>query len=94
MLVLRRRTDEAIVLTLPDGTRIRVVCNGIVKDGAVRFGTASIAIDAPPHIKIHREELIDEPREVDIDAVLPIHGAAGQRPSGSVDARARGRRRA
>jgi carbon storage regulator CsrA len=53
MLVLSRRLDESIVL--PGlGVTVRIVA---VKRGVVRLG-----IEAPPHVKVLREELAGEAR--------------------------------
>ncbi len=55
MLVLSRKQNEQIVVTLPNQTiRIRVVS---VEGNRVRLG-----IEAPPDVKITREELLAEPR--------------------------------
>ena len=50
MLVLKRNEDERIILTLPDGSRITVL---VVSGGSVKLG-----IEAPPEVRILREELI------------------------------------
>ena len=50
MLVLKRRTDQRVVLTLPDGSRIAIL---VVSGGSVTLG-----IDAPPEVEILREELL------------------------------------
>jgi len=52
MLVLGRREGERIVCELPDGSRIWVRIDRI-KAGSVRVG-----IEAPPAVRILREELI------------------------------------
>lgn len=52
MLVLSRRCNEAIILTLPDGTRVKVLIVDIRNGNIVRVG-----IDAPSDVLILRDEL-------------------------------------
>jgi carbon storage regulator CsrA len=53
MLVLTRRRNEAVVLTLPSGDPIRVVVTDIV-GSQVRLG-----FDAPANVQIERVQLRD-----------------------------------
>ena len=55
MLVLTRRSEESIVLTHPDGTRIEIVIS------QCKNGRATIKIAAPPTIRIIRKEIEDKP---------------------------------
>jgi carbon storage regulator len=61
MLCLTRKVDEAIVI----GDNIRIVV-AEVKGGKVR-----LAIEAPPEVPVHREEIYDRIRD------------AGRRPVGA-----------
>ena len=54
MLVLGRKVDERLRLTLPDGSVIWVMVCKVSGDG-VRVG-----IDAPPDVRIEREEIITD----------------------------------
>lgn len=57
MLVLNRFQKQAFYLFLEDGTRVKVKVLQILKS---RFGNlARIGIEAPPHVNIAREELVD-----------------------------------
>ena len=56
MLVLTRKVDESITLTLPDGSVI-VITLTEVRGDKVRIG-----IDAPGSIQVLRSELIGERR--------------------------------
>jgi carbon storage regulator CsrA len=50
MLVLRRRKEETVVITVGDDTiRIKVI--------ELRSGDVKLAFTAPPHITIDREEI-------------------------------------
>ena len=51
MLVLARRENESIIVTAPDGTRIKIT---IV---TCYVGKARVGIDAPLKFTIHREEV-------------------------------------
>jgi carbon storage regulator len=51
MLVLTRRVGEAILLSLPDGQKIRILCVEMERK-KVRIG-----VEAPKEINIIREEL-------------------------------------
>ena len=58
MLVLGRKVDERLRLTLPDGSAIWVMICRVSGDG-VRVG-----IEAPPDVRIEREEIItDAPQD-------------------------------
>lgn len=59
MLMLKRKLDERIVITLPDKRRITILV-AEVERGAVRFG-----IDAPKDVRVDREE-VDERRQADL----------------------------
>lgn len=51
MLVLKRRTQERVIITLPDGRRITVkLCE-------VDRNYARLGFDAPTDIRIDREEI-------------------------------------
>jgi len=50
MLVLTRKVRESIVMTLPDDTKIKVRLMSTDR------GRARIAIDAPAHVRISRED--------------------------------------
>ena len=54
MLVLGRKVDERLRLTLPDGSVIWVMICKVSGDG-VRVG-----IKAPPDVRIEREEIITD----------------------------------
>ena len=53
MLVLTRKEDEAIILTMPSGKQIDIIVTEI-KGNQVR-----ISVDADDDVEIMREELID-----------------------------------
>jgi carbon storage regulator len=53
MLVLSRKLNEKLIIVLPDGTRIALQ---VVRATA---GKARIGIDAPPDVKVFREELLE-----------------------------------
>lgn len=53
MLILSRKRDEKIIMTAKDGTEIAVTVTQIRRD-RVRLG-----IEAPEHIKVHRDEHFD-----------------------------------
>lgn len=57
MLILQRKRDEAIVLDLPDGVRVRIVVLSFHGDTSVRLG-----IEAPRDVPVFREELLEEMR--------------------------------
>lgn len=60
MLVLTRKIGEVIVI---DGNiRISVA--------AIKGDRVRIAIDAPPHIPVHRQEIADRIAEESLDTVL------------------------
>jgi carbon storage regulator CsrA len=62
MLILSRRLDEKVILTLPDGERVTIQVIGF-KSGTPL--TVRLGFDAPKEIAIHREEVqqdIDEGR--------------------------------
>ena len=54
MLVLTRKTDEAIIIELPNGQQVDIIVSE-VKGNQVRIG-----IDAPRNVIVLREELIAE----------------------------------
>jgi carbon storage regulator CsrA len=58
MLVLTRKTKEGILISLPDGTEVRIEVLDI-KAGRVRLG-----FDAPRDCRIKREELQPEFNEL------------------------------
>lgn len=51
MLVLKRKVDEAVIVTTPDGSRIRVLV--VDFDGA----SVKLGFEAARDITIHREEV-------------------------------------
>ncbi|NND81306.1 MAG: carbon storage regulator [Gammaproteobacteria bacterium] len=53
MLILTRKPDEAIILTLATGERIEVIIAG-VSGNQVKVG-----LDAPEAVEIMRKELLD-----------------------------------
>ena len=53
MLILTRRVGESLIIETPAGEHIEVAVLG-VKGNQVRIGT-----DAPDHIQIMREELLE-----------------------------------
>lgn len=55
MLLLSRKVDERIFITLPNGDEIVVTVTDI-RSG--RGGAVKLGFEAPDHIKIHRSELI------------------------------------
>jgi carbon storage regulator CsrA len=58
MLVLSGKLNERIVLQLPDGVKISVVIVNSVKNGVVQLG-----IEAPPEVRIRREDLLQLPSD-------------------------------
>ena len=54
MLVLTRKTNEAIIIELPNGEQVDIIVTQ-VRGNQVRFG-----IDAPKEVIVLREELIAE----------------------------------
>lgn len=54
MLILTRRSGESLAIELPTGEQIEITVLGI-KGNQVRIGT-----DAPPHIPVIREELLEQ----------------------------------
>lgn len=61
MLVLTRRAAERLVLLLPDGERITVQ---VVRLGRERV---RLGVEAPPHVAVWREELLEEDRHANPD---------------------------
>lgn len=59
MLILWRRVDQSIVLTLADGRKVEVMPTEILQ----RQGRAKIGIDAPADVPILRSELVEEEEE-------------------------------
>ncbi|MEA3422393.1 MAG: carbon storage regulator CsrA [Bacillota bacterium] len=59
MLVLTRKLDEGIVLS--DNITIKILA---IEDGKVKIG-----IDAPKHIEIHREEVYEQIKKENINAI-------------------------
>jgi carbon storage regulator CsrA len=55
MLVLTRRLDEAVLITLPDGRVIRVLLTAVESPTKAKLG-----FEAPRDIHIFREELVEE----------------------------------
>jgi carbon storage regulator CsrA len=51
MLVLSRKTGQSLIFTLPDGQECRVTVTRI------SAGEARIGIDAPPGVRVVREEI-------------------------------------
>ena len=51
MLTLRRKSQDSLVIALPDGTDITVA---VVE---IRGDTVRIGIEAPRHVVIHRSEV-------------------------------------
>jgi len=51
MLVLSRKKDQSIIITLQDGTKIKVLVSNLSKD------VVRLAFDAPRKVKINREEV-------------------------------------
>ena len=60
MLVLTRRVDEDVLLTLPDGQRVRIHVAAVVGD------KVRLAFDAPDEVVVNRAEVQDR-----IDAGQP-----------------------
>jgi carbon storage regulator CsrA len=58
MLVLTRKSGEAVVVSLPSGPVVRVVVCSVV-DGKVRLG-----FQAPPEVEIVRENAIKRQKDV------------------------------
>ena len=56
MLVLTRRRNESIILTLADGSTIRVMVAN------VRGAKVQLAVDAPAEVRVVREELLTTER--------------------------------
>jgi len=59
MLVLQRRPGQRVRLTLPDGS---VVWISVAEVRSWSSGTVLLGIDAPPAVKVLREELITPTR--------------------------------
>ena len=59
MLVLTRKLDEGIVLS--DNITIKILA---IEDGKVKIG-----IDAPKHIEIHREEVYEQIKKENTNAI-------------------------
>lgn len=57
MLVLSRKLDEQIEITMADGRIVTVIMLGTKADGTARLG-----IEAPQDVVIHRQEVADEIR--------------------------------
>lgn len=53
MLILSRKKDQVVVLTLPDGREVEVMVT------AIRPASVSIGIHAPEDIKIKRREIAE-----------------------------------
>ena len=51
MLVLTRHVDEDVLLTLPDGQRVRISVAGVLGD------RVKLAFDAPAEVIINRAEV-------------------------------------
>lgn len=51
MLILTRRAGEAVIITENEDVIMRVI--------SIHKGVVKIAFDAPPHIKIDREEIYE-----------------------------------
>jgi carbon storage regulator CsrA len=59
MLVLSRKVEEAIIITIPDGRKIRLQVTSMRSNGSPLPPTTKvrIGIDAPRDVMVHREEV-------------------------------------
>jgi carbon storage regulator CsrA len=59
MLILSRKIGEGIIITTPEGHRIRVILSSLISgDQTIRVGGgARFGIDAPRDVTVHREEV-------------------------------------
>jgi carbon storage regulator CsrA len=59
MLVLSRKVEEAIIITIPDGRKIHLKVTSMRSNGKPLPETTKvrIGIDAPRDVTVHREEV-------------------------------------
>lgn len=57
MLVLERKLDQRIVLTLPDGSLVTIAVVEIRSGPRGEFGKVRLGIEAPTEVGIDREEI-------------------------------------
>ncbi len=63
MLVLSRKKDESIVIEIEQGINIKIL--------EVKGDNVKIGIDAPPHIRVFREEVIKKIAQENLAANKP-----------------------
>ena len=63
MLVLQRRAGQRVRLSLPDGSLVWITVADVRSWGT---GTVALGIEAPPGVKVLREELISRDQRSEV----------------------------
>jgi sRNA-binding carbon storage regulator CsrA len=76
VLVVQRKPGEAVVLFLPDGSRVRVTYRGL-RGGTPAVPRVSLGVDAGKGVPVWRGELLERDAGGTLRVRLPRGGRAG-----------------